>query len=110
VSPSAPSSPAAGIQLELATTAASPLSFTTNELAAPGGTQVTVTYDNQSTTPHNLSFYAGGDASAPLLASTEVAAGPVTQELTFTTPSEPGDHLFRCDVHPDTMRGTLTIR
>ena len=68
---------------------------------------MTVAYDNQSAVPHNIAFYEGDSADDPLIAETEVETGPIVQELTFTTPSEPGSFLFLCDVHPETMRGTL---
>jgi plastocyanin len=59
--------------------------------------------------PHNIAFYQGQSAADPLIAATEVETGPVVQELTFTTPTEPGNYFFRCDVHPDTMVGQLVV-
>ena len=104
--PSPDGSPAAD-SLAIATTEGAPVSFDKTTLEAPAGTEVTVVYDNQAAVPHNIAFHEGDSADDPLIARTEVATGPVVQELTFTTPSEPGTFLFLCEVHPETMRGTL---
>src|SRR3954451_8682527 len=84
--------------------------FTPNTLDAKAGSKITVTYDNESTLPHDLHFYAGSDATAPSLASTKVATGPDVQNVSFTTPSTPGTYFFQCDVHPEIMTGTLVVR
>jgi outer membrane protein assembly factor BamB len=109
-SPSPVGSPAASPDfgvLTIATTADQSISYDKSTLEAPAGTEVTVVYDNQSALPHNIAFYEGDSADDPLIAETTVETGPIVQELTFTTPSEPGSFLFLCDVHPETMRGTL---
>ena len=31
------------------------------------------------------------------------------REFTSTTPQEEGQYVFLCEIHPDTMRGILTI-
>jgi plastocyanin len=95
--------------LSIATTADAELSFDTDTLEAPAGTEVTVSYDNQSTVPHNIAFYEGDSRESPILGRTEVETGPVVQEVTFTTPEEPGNYLFVCEVHPEIMQGTLVV-
>ncbi|HXF50409.1 MAG TPA: cytochrome c oxidase subunit II [Dehalococcoidia bacterium] len=86
--------------------------FDLKEIRVKAGSQVKLTVDNQDAgVPHNWALYESEDAAkageAPF-AATEVATGPVTQELTFSAP-EPGIYFFRCDVHPTTMVGTFTV-
>jgi cytochrome c oxidase subunit II len=100
----------AALVLETATTQDAPLEFTQTILTAPAGTEVTVNYLNDSDVPHNIAFFDGPDASAPRLAATEVETGPGNlQTVTFTTPEEPGDYFFHCDVHPVQMVGSLVV-
>lgn len=80
------------------------LSFDIEEFQVPAGEEVTLTYENADEgVAHNIRIETGGDDEP----ATEVALGPVTQELTFTI-EEPGDHTYICDVHPAQMRGTVT--
>jgi plastocyanin len=69
--------------------------------------KIAVEYDNESSLPHDVHFFAGADAGAPSLAATKVATGPDVQEISFTTPSKPGTYFFRCDRHPEIMTGPL---
>jgi plastocyanin len=92
------------------TTAEQSLEFTEDVLSAPPATPVTVEYLNDSAVVHNIAFYLGEDASAPLIAATELGTGPDNLQTTsFTTPEEPGSYYFHCDVHPTQMQGTLEI-
>lgn len=95
------------VTLEISTPAGS--QFDKDVLTAPAGAEVTVIYDNQSNIPHNIAFYLGDDGSAPLIARTEVEVGPVTQELTFTAPEEPGVYHFQCDPHAAIMFGDFIV-
>ena len=70
---------------------------------------MTVSYDNESSIPHNIAFYEGDARTDPILGRTDVETGPAVQDLTFTAPSEPGSYLFVCEVHPDDMQGTLVV-
>lgn len=85
--------------------------FDTDRLEAPAGTEVTVNYLNDSPVIHNIHFFAGSDANTESLGATELVAGPgSTQSVTFTTPDEPGEYFFHCDVHPAEMTGTLVVQ
>jgi outer membrane protein assembly factor BamB/plastocyanin len=97
-----------GNVLTLTTAADNPLSFGETELSAPANTEVTIRYDNQSSVPHNVAVFPGTEPSGDPIGRTEVETGPVVQELVFTTP-DPGSYLYLCEVHPETMRGTLTV-
>lgn len=86
------------------------MAFEPNVLEAPAATQVTVNYLNDSTLPHNIHFFAGSDQNAPSIAATAIVTGPGAPEsITFTTPEQPGDYFFWCDVHFTAMTGTLRI-
>lgn len=81
------------------------IAFDTTDLQAVAGSSVTITLDNRDDgVPHNLHVEGadGGDAA------TEVASGPVTQELAVSF-STAGEYTYVCDVHPDTMNGTITV-
>ncbi|HLF77848.1 MAG TPA: hypothetical protein VJB57_10205 [Dehalococcoidia bacterium] len=85
------------------------LKFDKRSFSAGAGAQVTVTFDNQdSGVLHNIAFYTNRSASQKI-AGTDVKPGPVIDELRFTAP-QPGNAFYRCDVHPDTMTGTMTVR
>jgi outer membrane protein assembly factor BamB/plastocyanin len=95
------------VQLGLVTPSGS--SFDRDTLTVPAGAEVVLTYDNRSDVPHNVAVFAGPDASAPVLARSDVEAGPTVQTLTFTAPDVPGEYLFHCDPHPTLMAGTLVV-
>ena len=103
-------SPAAGVVLEIASTAEKPIAYATSSLEATAGQTVTVRYHNDTNRPHNVAFFDGPDATGTKFAWTEVVVGPgVTAETTFTAPETPGSYLFRCDIHPLQMTGVLTV-
>jgi plastocyanin len=84
--------------------------FVQTELTAvPSGGKVTIRFVNSDAgIQHNIRVFNGQDASAPPLFPGELVTGPATVEYTFDAPP-PGSYFFHCDVHPTTMRGTLTI-
>ena len=97
-----------GTTLEIATLEG--LTFTEDELTAPADTEITVEYLNDTPVPHNIHFFMGDSASAESLAQTDIVSGPgATESVTFTTPAEPGDYFFQCDVHPIDMTGSLVV-
>ena len=108
----APSQPAGspGVVLDVASNQDQPLAFQPAELSAPVNTVITVTYSNNTNLPHNIHFFAGSDQNAPSLGATQIQTGPGTQDsVTFTTPAQPGDYFFWCDVHQAAMTGTLHV-
>ena len=117
--PSAPPTAAASatpaaspsVTLSVQTTAASPLTFDPASLDAPANTVVQVDYLNDSPVPHNINFFAGADSTAESLGKTAVVTGPgASESVVFTTPSEPGDYYFWCDVHAAAMSGILHVQ
>lgn len=107
--PSGSSAPT--VTLEIKTTDADPLSYDTLMLEAPANTVVQVNYLNDSSLPHNIHFFAGADETAPSLGATTAVTGPgALESVIFTTPAQPGDYFFWCDVHQRTMKtGTLHV-
>ncbi|MBI5290083.1 MAG: cupredoxin domain-containing protein [Chloroflexi bacterium] len=81
--------------------------FDVEELEAPVGS-VTIKFDNQDAgVVHNFHVFNGKDAKADDLAASDLEAGPIQQELTFTV--EAGEYFYQCDAHPTTMKGTLKV-
>ncbi len=75
--------------------------------AAPGA--VTIRFSNKdSGVPHNLHVFDGTDAKGKSLGQTDLATGPVDQELKLDLAA--GAYYFQCDAHPTTMKGTLTVK
>lgn len=94
--------------------------FETADFTLPPATDVTLTFDNEDKgIPHNIHFFSDTTTAtsmtgcktgceSPPEVSTAVKAGVETEKFTFTTPG-PGKYLYHCDVHPTTMKGTLTV-
>ena len=57
--------------------------------------------------PHNIHFFdkKGGNS----IASADITNGGQSATITFT-PQTAGAYYFQCDVHPDQMFGTLTVK
>jgi plastocyanin len=96
--------------LEIGTTAETTIAFDKAVLEAPAGDSVTVAYTNDANVPHNIAFFDSEDASGTVIAQSETITGPGARtEVTFVAPDTPGDYLFRCQLHPMQMVGTLTV-
>lgn len=88
-----------------ATIVADDIAFDTTELDATVGDALTITYDNREDgIAHNLHVEgtAGGDAK------TDIEEGPTTQTIDVSF-AEAGEFEYFCDVHPQQMRGTITV-
>ena len=87
-----------------------PLAFEPTSLTAKAGTTATIEYLNDSNLPHNIQIFAGPDASASMIAGTEIESGPGNkQTATFEVPAEPGAYFFHCEVHQAQMKGTFEV-
>ena len=78
-------------------------------LVAPAGEQLTLTFENADAGQlHNADFLTevGGET---LFTSGDPVTGPETQGPADVDPQEEGSYYFQCDVHPDTMTGTLVV-
>ena len=81
--------------------------FDTNCLVAPAGEKFAVNYENPEAVLHNFDAYVslGGDSIG---SSGDAETGPVEEEVPLG-PLDEGSYYFQCDVHPDTMFGTLAV-
>ena len=91
---------------------ASASGFGSSTLSAIPGTPIQIVLDNQEVgVSHNVAVYASDpikDPSAALLGSATPVPGPA--KLTVPVKALPaGSYFFRCDVHPTTMHGVLTV-
>jgi plastocyanin len=104
--------PSAGGGGAVLTISARNLQFDKSTLTAAPNTRITVQFtNNDAGILHNIGFYRNRQATQRLTSDSvgELFAGVATRELSFTTPGA-GSYFFRCDVHPDTMIGTFTVR
>jgi plastocyanin len=102
-SEAASASPAgAATKLTIGTKTDAVLEFDPDEVSVPAGAQVSVTFENRATLPHNLTF------KEPInVATSPVVAPGASETIEFTAPG-PGDYVFACTIHPG-MEGKLTV-
>jgi plastocyanin len=73
-------------------------------VAAPG--KFTVNFDNKDAgIPHNFAVLE--DKGGKQIGATAIAPGPDQETLPLDL--QAGTYYFQCDVHPDTMFGTLAV-
>ena len=105
--PSASAGPAASpggeaTPLTIGTRTGSELEFEPDEVSVPAGSHVVVTFQNQASLPHNLTF------DAPIgVATASVVEPGASETIEFDAPA-PGDYEFVCTIHPG-MAGILTV-
>lgn len=86
------------------------IAFDKSTITVPAGADVTVDFDNEDDgIPHNFAVYTDSSATDTIF-SGETITGPDTTTYTFTAPSDPGTYYFRCDVHPEQMRGDFVVQ
>jgi hypothetical protein len=111
--PPPPSSPTQAVEcpeggLELsAPPGAAATGFAETELSALTNDDITICFDNQDTgVQHNVNVLDQPDGTS--FAAGSIIIGPA-QEL-LDVPGQPaGSYFYRCDVHPTTMTGTLSV-
>ena len=100
----APSADAGGevVEITVGTDSGSELLFDPTEVTVPAGATVRLTFVNESTVPHNLTF------NDPINAATATTVQPGAEEtIEFTVP-EAGEYTYVCTLHPG-MDGTLIV-
>jgi FtsP/CotA-like multicopper oxidase with cupredoxin domain len=95
-----------GTKLTLSATSSA---FDTGCLAAPAGKAFTIAFtNNDAGVPHNVAIYSD-EAATKTLFQGDLLTGPGT--TTYQVPALPaGTYVFRCDVHPTTMKGTFIVK
>jgi plastocyanin len=85
------------------------LLFDTDTLDAVAGEPFDVLLKNDDAgVPHNVSVYTDSSAAEAIFEG-EIIAGVDT--VTYRLPGlDGGSYFFRCDVHPQTMTGTLELK
>ncbi len=99
--------PKGGLELA-APSGAAASGFAETTLSAPAAEDITICFDNQDQgVPHNVNVLDQPDGAS--IAAGNIITGP-SQEL-LDVPGQPaGSYFYRCDVHPTTMTGTLTVK
>lgn len=83
--------------------------FDKDRLSAPQNAGISVSFDNQDRAlVHNVAFYRTSDFKEPIFVG-ELFAGPGNRTFEFQSPGR-GTYFFRCDTHPDTMKGTFNVQ
>src|SRR5205823_8521573 len=99
---------AAGGNNAALTITAKNVKFDQTTASIPGG-PVTIAFDNEdSGVLHNLHIFQGTDATGASVGATDETAGPVAQQLQVSL-TQGAAYFYRCDVHPDQMKGNLTV-
>jgi plastocyanin len=83
--------------------------FDTPQVEAPADKPWTLVFDNKDATqPHNVVILKA-DGTKVAMGDTAFFTGPATR--TYQVPALPaGQYPFHCEVHPTTMKGTLTVK
>ncbi len=100
----APSADAGGeiIEITVGTDDGAELLFDPTEITVPAGATIRLTFNNESTVPHNLTF------DDPINAATENIVDPGASETIEFTAPESGEYTYVCTLHPG-MEGTLIV-
>lgn len=84
------------------------IQFDKAELTFPAGEEVRLAFHNEDEgIPHNVAVYESDAAQNDLFVG-EIFNGTETKTYEIG-PLEAGTYFFQCDVHPDSMTGTLTV-
>lgn len=83
------------------------VAFDTDQLTFAAGEETTLPFDNEDSAPHNFSIYEDESAEQDLFIGPDVPGGSATD---YSIPALPkGEYFFRCDYHPTSMTGTVTV-
>ena len=112
--PAAASTPAASTtkrtQVDMLNATAKDFSFTLGLTSIhPGVPGVDVTFKNDGSTTHTLTFYEDSGFTKKLNGSGNIAAGQ-TAGFPFAPSANATSVFYRCDIHPTQMKGELTVK
>lgn len=83
------------------------LRFSPGDLVVDRG--ATVRFENDDVAPHTVTESAGGVDSGTLAPTPGAENGRFAGSNASVTLPSPGTFAFHCEVHPQTMKGTLTV-
>lgn len=88
------------------------IQFDPTQVTVPAGTSVTIVANNVAGgVPHSFALYtsqeAAGGGEAPIV-ETDTCTGPCEEQVELNL--DGGQYYFRCEVHGDSMSGSLTAR
>jgi len=84
-------------------------SFDVERITVQRNTTTSIALENRDDVAHTLTVYLDESGGSDVAADTgEVPAGDRGEAVVFF--STPGTHAYRCTIHPDAMRGVLTVR
>jgi plastocyanin len=83
-------------------------SFSVERIEVRAGATSTIALQNRDEVAHTLTLYLGSSPEGDVAADTGEVAGGERGEAVVFFPSA-GEHAFRCEIHPDRMRGTLVV-
>lgn len=83
--------------------------FNVSSFESVVGAKATVQLRNEDTAPHQLAIYAD-QAFTTKLGSTGRVENGKEERFEVTFPSSPGTLGFRCEIHPSTMKGTISLK
>jgi len=86
--------------------AAEGIQFDTDTIDLPGGTPVTIHFENRDPVQHNVAIFTD-DTQATVLFSGDLVTGPGSIDYQVP-PLDPGTYYFHCDIHPS-MNGTVVV-
>lgn len=108
VDPAPTEAPAASLSPNQTVIAESVLGFAETTMTVPAGVELTIDFQNPDTgVQHNWSLYDPADGAA--LFTGEIIVGPANTTY-IVPPLEAGAYDYICDIHPQTMTGTLTAQ
>jgi mono/diheme cytochrome c family protein/plastocyanin len=107
--PAASIDPSAPVVTVAAPTGAATTGFDPTTLEAPADKTFTLAFDNQdSSAPHNIVIKDPSGAAVGM-GDTSFFTGPEKRSYAVP-PLKAGAYSFLCEVHPSTMKGTLTVK
>jgi plastocyanin len=81
--------------------------FTTSSLSLPANQPITLHFENKDSAAHNVGIYdkKGGKE----LFRGNPITGPTTTDYKINS-LKPGTYYFQCDIHPESMNGSVTVK
>jgi plastocyanin len=83
------------------------MTFITRWISVRAGQDITLTFNNLDDTPHNFALYKTPTDIEPIFRGKKTGKGEI--EYRFTAPETPGTYFYRCDDHPDAMKGEFVV-